>query len=160
MPSPQCRRHHHHHHRCSDNVVRAGLTPKFKDVPTLTSMLTYASGAPAVDAGAPVDGYTTLYTPPVPEFQLQRVALPAGVAGGGYTLPPVAGAAVVVVVSGAATARCQSCPGGEAATVALSEGQVWLQPADVGVTLTTADGGNGVLLFRSHPNPAAIAHKQ
>lgn len=26
---------------CSDNVVRAGLTPKFKDVDTLVSMLTY-----------------------------------------------------------------------------------------------------------------------
>ena len=26
----------------SDNVVRAGFTPKFKDVPTLTSMLTYS----------------------------------------------------------------------------------------------------------------------
>ena len=27
----------------SDNVVRAGLTPKFKDVPTLLDMLTYRS---------------------------------------------------------------------------------------------------------------------
>lgn len=26
---------------CSDNVVRAGLTPKFKDIDTLCSMLTY-----------------------------------------------------------------------------------------------------------------------
>ena len=30
----------------SDNVVRAGLTPKFKDVETLTSMLTYTDGPP------------------------------------------------------------------------------------------------------------------
>lgn len=28
---------------CSDNVVRAGLTPKWKDVPTLLSMLTYST---------------------------------------------------------------------------------------------------------------------
>ncbi len=27
---------------CSDNVVRAGLTPKFKDVDQLCSMLTFA----------------------------------------------------------------------------------------------------------------------
>jgi mannose-6-phosphate isomerase len=26
---------------CSDNVVRVGLTPKFRDVPTLVNMLTY-----------------------------------------------------------------------------------------------------------------------
>lgn len=32
---------------CSDNVVRAGLTPKLKDVPTLVSMLTYSWVAPA-----------------------------------------------------------------------------------------------------------------
>jgi mannose-6-phosphate isomerase len=33
---------------CSDNVVRAGLTPKFKDVNTLTEMLEYRSGLPAI----------------------------------------------------------------------------------------------------------------
>jgi mannose-6-phosphate isomerase len=33
---------------CSDNVVRAGLTPKLKDVPVLVSSLTYRSGAPEV----------------------------------------------------------------------------------------------------------------
>jgi mannose-6-phosphate isomerase len=32
----------------SDNVVRAGLTPKFKDVDTLLDMLTYRCGPPAV----------------------------------------------------------------------------------------------------------------
>jgi len=33
---------------CSDNVVRAGLTPKLKDVPVLVNSLTYRSGAPDV----------------------------------------------------------------------------------------------------------------
>ena len=32
----------------SDNVVRAGFTPKFKDVPTLVEMLTYEHGPAAV----------------------------------------------------------------------------------------------------------------
>ena len=31
---------------CSDNVVRAGLTPKFKDKKTLCEMLTYISKSP------------------------------------------------------------------------------------------------------------------
>ncbi len=39
---------------CSDNVVRAGLTPKFRDVDTLVSMLTYDMTPPAVNTGAPV----------------------------------------------------------------------------------------------------------
>ena len=36
---------------CSDNVVRAGLTPKFKDVDNLVSMLTYSMGGPTINAG-------------------------------------------------------------------------------------------------------------
>lgn len=57
---------------CSDNVVRAGLTPKFKDVDTLVEMLTYTTGGPSIDAGAPLHGDSRIlrYTPPVPEFEV------------------------------------------------------------------------------------------
>ena len=57
---------------CSDNVVRAGLTPKFKDVDTLVQMLTYSTGGPSIDAGAPFgdDPRILRYTPPVPEFEV------------------------------------------------------------------------------------------
>ena len=41
---------------CSDNVVRAGLTPKFKDVDNLVSMLTYSMGGPTINAGTPAYG--------------------------------------------------------------------------------------------------------
>jgi len=37
----------------SDNVVRAGLTPKFKDVETLVRMLTYKCGSPVIYKGLP-----------------------------------------------------------------------------------------------------------
>jgi len=57
---------------CSDNVVRAGLTPKFKDVETLVQMLTYTTGGPSIDAGSPLaeDPRILRYTPPVPEFEV------------------------------------------------------------------------------------------
>ena len=57
---------------CSDNVVRAGLTPKFKDVETLVQMLSYTTGGPSIDAGAPLaeDHRILRYTPPVPEFEV------------------------------------------------------------------------------------------
>lgn len=57
---------------CSDNVVRAGLTPKHKDVQTLVQMLTYTTGGPSIDAGAPLseDHRILRYTPPVPEFEV------------------------------------------------------------------------------------------
>jgi mannose-6-phosphate isomerase class I len=48
---------------CSDNVVRAGLTPKFKDKDTLCSMLTYKSGYPRIYEGDQHDEFTRIYTP-------------------------------------------------------------------------------------------------
>ena len=60
---------------CSDNVVRAGLTPKFKDVPTLVDMLTYTQGGPNIDGGIPTgDARIQRYTPPVPEFEVRVAA--------------------------------------------------------------------------------------
>jgi mannose-6-phosphate isomerase class I len=65
---------------CSDNVVRAGLTPKFKDVETLVQMLTYTTGGPSIDAGAPLNGDPRIlrYTPPVPEFEVLMVQCDPG----------------------------------------------------------------------------------
>jgi mannose-6-phosphate isomerase len=63
---------------CSDNVVRAGLTPKFKDVKTLVDMLDYKMNS--LDANlvkptrfpAPYD-FIHEYKPLVDEFSVQRI---------------------------------------------------------------------------------------
>jgi len=55
---------------CSDNVVRAGLTPKYIDVKTLCSVLNF-DGAPAESklfCGVKENSYTTIFRPPVPDF--------------------------------------------------------------------------------------------
>jgi mannose-6-phosphate isomerase len=58
----------------SDNVVRAGLTPKFKDVETLVDMLTYTckSANNQIVSGSPyLQSITTiLYDPPIEEFSI------------------------------------------------------------------------------------------
>jgi len=60
----------------SDNVVRAGLTPKYKDVDTLASMLTYNMKPPVILEGDIVKSFESNkatskeYRPPVPEFFL------------------------------------------------------------------------------------------
>lgn len=103
---------------CSDNVVRAGLTPKLKDVEVLVDMLTYGTGAPPVTegeaagdevsaAGGKAVARTRQYAPPVPEFLLQRteVAAPADApAGLAYMLPAAPSAAILIVTEGAAAA--------------------------------------------------------
>lgn len=66
----------------ADNVVRAGLTPKLRDVPTLTSMLTYTSSPPSEQVLPPVGfrstKYTTLYDPPIEEFAVLLTNLASG----------------------------------------------------------------------------------
>lgn len=62
---------------CSDNTVRAGLTPKYMDVTTLCHMLDY-SPAPAASKVFPgvqdaADPCVTVYDPPVPDFTVLRI---------------------------------------------------------------------------------------
>ncbi|NOX87481.1 MAG: mannose-6-phosphate isomerase, class I [Calditrichaeota bacterium] len=60
----------------SDNVVRAGLTPKFKDVRTLVEILTYENGA--ADIFTPDESSAEFtYRVPIPEFSVTRWKLAA-----------------------------------------------------------------------------------
>ena len=83
----------------SDNVVRAGLTPKWKDVDTLVSMLTYKDGPPHIVLPTQPDGepYIWKYAPPADEFALDRVQMREGEQA---TLPSLRGLAILLVVSG------------------------------------------------------------
>jgi mannose-6-phosphate isomerase len=57
----------------SDNVVRAGLTPKFKDVEVLTDMLTFETGNNWLFSGIPSDGGRMTFYPPIPDFAIERI---------------------------------------------------------------------------------------
>ena len=62
----------------SDNVVRAGLTPKLRDVETLTTMLTYTYGPADSQRMKPEPfrnpaKHTTEYNPPIEEFSVLLV---------------------------------------------------------------------------------------
>jgi len=61
----------------SDNVIRCGLTPKFKDVNTLTDMLSYSPGAVNFSDGLEVTKVEKLYRPPVDDFEVIVVDVPA-----------------------------------------------------------------------------------
>lgn len=126
---------------CSDNVIRAGLTPKFKDAETLIEMLTYnVSGVPAVVCGAPAkEPHTLLYACPVPEFALDAVLLPAGSA---TYLRIGPSAAILVVFKGDGVAI-----DADGVRTPLSAGAVWLQPATAGVRLEA--GASGLQIYRS-----------
>ena len=70
---------------CSDNVVRAGLTPKFIDVETLFEIANYddtvmEKGRVVPRAIPGVPGTLRLFEVPTPEFAVCQWEIPAGVA--------------------------------------------------------------------------------
>lgn len=81
----------------SDNVVRAGLTPKFKDVSTLVDMLTYQDAYPTIMNGDALDEFSTVYEPPVDEFQLIKSVIPPGTK---HVLTELKGASIIFCLDG------------------------------------------------------------
>eukprot|EP00405_Crypthecodinium_cohnii_P056024 CAMPEP_0206632912 /NCGR_PEP_ID=MMETSP0325_2-20121206/69176_1 /ASSEMBLY_ACC=CAM_ASM_000347 /TAXON_ID=2866 /ORGANISM="Crypthecodinium cohnii, Strain Seligo" /LENGTH=179 /DNA_ID=CAMNT_0054158503 /DNA_START=173 /DNA_END=712 /DNA_ORIENTATION=+ len=64
---------------CSDNVVRGGLTPKYKDVEVLCEMLVYKGGLPPTIVPEVVGEHTWLYRhSELHEFQVTKLLLAAG----------------------------------------------------------------------------------
>jgi len=57
----------------SDNVVRAGLTPKYIDIPTITKILTFAHGKDWIFRGKENGDGRVLYKPPVKEFAVESI---------------------------------------------------------------------------------------
>jgi mannose-6-phosphate isomerase len=96
----------------SDNVVRAGFTPKFKDVDTLISMLTYSYAPISEQKMDPVDyPYVTLnamayssgsqailYDPPIEEFSVVKTDLKRK--GAKATFEPISGPSIFICTSG------------------------------------------------------------
>ncbi|CAI9282633.1 unnamed protein product [Lactuca saligna] len=81
----------------SDNVVRAGLTPKNRDVKILCAMLTYKQGSPQILKGVPLNAYTTRYNPPFEEFEVERCILNQGAS---VVFPAVPGPSIFLIHSG------------------------------------------------------------
>ncbi|KKA26885.1 hypothetical protein TD95_003267 [Thielaviopsis punctulata] len=96
----------------SDNVVRAGFTPKFKDVDTLVDMLTYNYAPIDQQKMVPTEypyatlnraGYSSgssvmLYDPPIDEFAVIRSKLNGD--GAKATFDPIEGPSIVICTSG------------------------------------------------------------
>ncbi|RMZ90928.1 hypothetical protein DV736_g1828, partial [Chaetothyriales sp. CBS 134916] len=99
----------------SDNVIRAGFTPKFQDVNTLVDILTYDHNPPEqqllhateypfakLNAAAYSSASSALlYDPPIEEFAVVRTALRR--AGAKVTFEPLAGPSIVLATSGSGT---------------------------------------------------------
>ncbi|KAF1386506.1 hypothetical protein PFLUV_G00095550 [Perca fluviatilis] len=131
---------------CSDNTVRAGLTPKYIDVNTLCEMLNY-SPAPASSKIFPCvqdasDPCVSLYDPPVPDFTVMRIQVPASVKQ--YTVAPVDSASILLVIEGDATATSAAA----LSDVTLRRGTVLFVSANESVSLHITSQ-SGMNMFRA-----------
>lgn len=57
----------------SDNTIRAGLTPKFKDIKTLCDNLTYKMSDPPIFLPKILSNGIVEYAPPVEEFAVHKL---------------------------------------------------------------------------------------
>ncbi|XP_031501159.1 mannose-6-phosphate isomerase 2-like isoform X2 [Nymphaea colorata] len=112
----------------SDNVVRAGLTPKYRDVETLCSMLTYKQGYPNILKGAEVSEYTKSYQPPFDEFEVDQCCLPAGRS---TTFSAVQKPSIFIVLDGHGSMKI-----GLEDEILLTTGNIFLVPAGMEIILT------------------------
>ncbi len=87
----------------SDNVVRAGLTPKHIDVPELLKLTDPAAAVPVIEP-RPLGGGLDVYDSPAPEFRLYRAELGPGE----VTLPGGGCARLVLCAQGTGALRASS----------------------------------------------------
>lgn len=118
----------------SDNVIRAGLTPKFKDAGVLCGSLTYKQGPPALISGKPVRPSMTLYQPQFEEFEVWKIALGAGEKLEGLTSE---GPTIMLVQAGA----CDLCFGveGTEKEIKLKKGDIYFVPAGKPISLVSSE---------------------
>jgi mannose-6-phosphate isomerase len=140
----------------SDNVVRAGFTPKFKDVSTLKSMLTYSYAPIEEQKMEPTeypyamlnttaytsDSSTLLYDPPIEEFAVIKTDLNR--TGAKATFDPIPGPSIVICTRGTGKISV-----GPAKTEQVKEGYVFFVGADAECILESEEEDGTFTTFKA-----------
>lgn len=135
---------------CSDNVVRAGLTPKFKDVENLLSMLIY-DGSKAddklfkptvLDENHP---HTYLFKPPIQDFAVCKIELPSDISN--YEVVNSKFGSIVLVISGNA-----KMTGSGMEILEIHRGSVIFLPSKVGPKVTLTDIEDNFICYQAMYN--------
>jgi mannose-6-phosphate isomerase len=126
--------------------VRAGLTPKLRDVDTLLSMLTYTSLPADEQVLQPQrfrrTKYTKLYDPPIEEFAVLLTELELGQEDNHGC---IAGPSILIVTEGCGALISQNLP---EAKYDIQPGEIFFIGADTPVTLV-ASGNTKLTAFRA-----------
>ncbi|XP_044306437.1 mannose-6-phosphate isomerase isoform X1 [Varanus komodoensis] len=132
---------------CSDNTVRAGLTPKYIDVLTLCEMLNYTPSPSSSKLLAPsqchLDPCICHYEPPIPDFAVMRIEIPSSIKI--YLVSAIDSASILLVVRGTAVGTSTAAQ----SDIALRRGTVLFISANESVSLHLSSN-EGMLLFRAY----------
>jgi mannose-6-phosphate isomerase len=137
----------------SDNVIRAGLTPKLRDIPNLVSNLTYIASPPSKHVVKPKlkhsssssisvsqSSFSTLYDPPIPEFSVIQVKLPSGMK---ECHDEIRGPSIAIVTEG----KGKVSWGLESLDVGL--GDVFFVGAGIRIEFEASGGVEGLVVYRA-----------
>lgn len=126
----------------SDNVIRAGLTPKYKDTNALCSSLTYNQGeASMVPVECFQSGRAKLYRPNFDEFEVWNLDLHNDV----LPLPSTEGPIIAFCQAG----ECIITSVNKSQEIKLTKGAIVFLPADTPLLLST---GSGVRIWAAAVN--------
>ena len=126
---------------CSDNVIRSGLTPKYKDVDLLCECLTYRTGRAPVNRGQQIDECTKLYTPPIPEFEMLNTQVPPSTS---YIMPANKTPMIMITIEGSGSVCDQP----------LTKGSIYFAPP--GTTVSVQSGEEGLTMYSARCNESKL----
>ncbi|ODV87692.1 hypothetical protein CANARDRAFT_215449 [[Candida] arabinofermentans NRRL YB-2248] len=136
----------------SDNVIRAGFTPKFKDVEVLVNNLTYSYNPveeqklkPDSFVRASGSGTFNLYDPPIDEFSVLQSKFDN--VSGTATIKGLNGPSILIVSDGEGKIRLK---GDESSTLSCSEGGIYFIAPYVDIELISEDVETPFTSYRAY----------
>lgn len=133
---------------CSDNVVRAGLTPKYKDVPTLCEMLNYRCATSSENLFPchtdSTDEFISVYDPPVDDFAVHSIRVPKTISS--YEIRALPGPSIFLVVHGSA----EGSVNGEDQCITLRRGSVVFLAAEHSYSLRATGSDEDLFIMRAY----------
>ncbi|KAH0955816.1 hypothetical protein HN011_004240 [Eciton burchellii] len=105
---------------CSDNVIRAGLTPKLKDISTLIQTMSFECISSSAIKIQPFQEnmFTTVFRPPIPEFAVAQITIPFEQS---HNLETRSSASILLIVSGKAEISSKIFPSGSVLFIPANE---------------------------------------
>jgi mannose-6-phosphate isomerase len=129
----------------SDNVIRAGLTPKFKDVNVLVNMLTYRYGSAKSQILAPVpfnnNKLTVLYDPPIEEFSVSMTRFNS--LEKKEVFDGIPGPSIIIAIDGKGTLKADDL------LESLEPGSIIFVGANIPIIIEIVSGSDKLTLFRA-----------